>query len=93
MILKDFKAISSIPLGRCVGAYPVLIYINDRPSVIKSFIFLFADDAKYLRWLNSWTKLHCYNAIATLCKVGAPSVLSPYTLSNLGNQITSNIIW
>ncbi len=44
---KSYK--TSTNPRQCVGAYLFLIYINDLPSVIKSVIFLFADDAKIFR--------------------------------------------
>jgi hypothetical protein len=49
-ILSDEKVvISGIPQGSVLGPFLFLIYVNDMPDVVRSRLFLFADDNKVYR--------------------------------------------
>lgn len=75
---------SGIPQGSVLGPLLFLIYINDLPNGLQSFLSLFADDVKMLaettdlnatqndlNKLNQWQKdwLLCFNTTDQKCKV------------------------
>ena len=47
------KLISGVPQGSVIAALLFVIYINDLPDDIKSYLYLFADDCKFFREIKT----------------------------------------
>ncbi len=66
-----------------LGPTRFLIYINDLPSVIHSFIFLFAGDAKIFRVIRHIEDpTFLLGDLASLQHIGVPNGFFPYTQTN-----------
>ena len=68
---SDWKAVTSgIPQGSVLGPILFVMYVNDMPKKISSDIYLFADDAKVYRSIESDAD---YKKICLLYKDGVTS--------------------
>jgi hypothetical protein len=52
ILSEEREVMSGIPQGSVLGPFLFLLYINDMPEVIKSVLFLFADDSKVYRIIH-----------------------------------------
>ena len=63
---EAIEVISGIPQGTVLGPFLILVYVNDMPDLVRSMLYLFADDNKIWRSIEQTTPCISTNRIVNI---------------------------
>jgi len=83
VLSRWIEVLNSIPQGSVLGPDPFVLFINDLPNLVKSSVYLSADDRKIFWEVLLRMRRFSYSRILTHYRNGRPSGFRGSTLSGV----------